>query len=199
MGRRASPRRRGTFWVVCGPSGAGKTTLLNRLRKRFSDLHYVPSYTSRPPRSAAERRAGRYKFISKEEFVKLIRENAFLEYALYAGNYYGTVKAPVNDHLAAGRDVIKEADVQGMRELRRRRLPGRLVGIFILPPSLEELERRLSGRGTESTAAQQRRLSAALKELGGLYFFDYIVVNRNVRESLARLDAMIQVERARRE
>ncbi|MCS6936981.1 MAG: guanylate kinase [Candidatus Bipolaricaulota bacterium] len=191
-------RSPGIFFVICGPSGAGKTTLLNHVRQRFPDLHYVPSYTSRPPRSAAERRAGRYRFVSVEEFQRLIRQRAFLEYAQYAGNYYGTARALVNDHLEAGRDLIKEADVQGMRQLRRRRLPGRLVGIFILPPSLEELERRLSGRGTEDPEAQRQRLSAALNELGGLHLFDYVVVNRNVRESVERLSAVIRVERARR-
>lgn len=195
---RKRPDREGIFFVICGPSGAGKTTLLNRLRKQFPDLRYVPSYTSRPPRSAAERRAGRYHFISQEEFQRLIRQDAFLEYASYAGNYYGTVRALVNDHLRAGRDVIKEADVQGLRQLRRRRLSGRLVGVFILPPSLEELERRLSRRGTEAPEAQRHRLAAALNELGELYLFDYVVVNRNLRESLERLSAVIHLERARR-
>ncbi|MCS6903343.1 MAG: guanylate kinase [Candidatus Bipolaricaulota bacterium] len=194
--RKRSP---GVFFVICGPSGAGKTTLLNRLRKRFPDLHYVPSYTSRPPRSAAERRAGRYHFVSLEEFQRLIRQRAFLEYAQYAGNYYGTVRALVNDHLRAGRDVIKEADVQGMHQLRRHRLSGRLVGIFILPPSLDALEQRLNQRGTEDPEAQRRRLSAALDELGELHLFDYVVINRHLRESLERLSAVVHIERARRE
>lgn len=195
--RSLARRRRGTFFVICGPSGAGKTTLLNRLRKKFSDLHYVPSYTSRPPRSPAERRAGRYRFISQKEFARLIKENAFLEYAIYTGNYYGTLRAVVNEYLSSGRDVLKEAEVQGLRELRQRRLAGRLVAIFILPPSLEELERRLTRRNTEDAQAQRQRLSAVLSELGGLDLFDYVVINRNVQESLQRLSAIIETERSR--
>lgn len=188
---------RGIFLVFCGPSGAGKTTLLHRLRKRFPDLQYVPSYTSRPPRNDAELRAERYRFITREEFERLIKANAFLEYAIYAGNYYGTVRQAVNEHLTMGRDVIKEAEVQGLRQLRRRRLPGRLVAIFVLPPSLEELEHRLIYRGTEDPDAQRRRLTAVLRELGGLDLFDYVVINRNVKESVERLSALVEVERAR--
>ncbi len=195
--RSRTRRRRGTFFVICGPSGAGKTTLLHRLRKRFSDLRYVPSYTSRPPRSPAERRAGRYRFISKQEFAKLIQKNAFLEYAIYANHYYGTLRVAVNDYLAVGLDVIKEAEVQGLSELRRRRLSGRLVAIFILPPSLAELERRLTHRNTEDAEAQRQRLAAVLSELGRLDLFDYVVINRSVQESLKRLSAIIETERSR--
>lgn len=184
------------FFVICGPSGAGKTTLLTRVRRRFPDLVYVPSYTSRPPRSPAELRAGRYRFISREEFERRIRQNDFLEYAIYAGNYYGTPRSEVQTLLASGRDVIKEAEVQGLRQLRRRRLRGRLVAIFILPPSLQELERRLDKRGTESARARRRRLAAVLDELGALDLFDYVVINRRVPESVERLSAIIRAERS---
>lgn len=192
------PEQRGVFFVLCGPSGVGKTTLLNRVRQRFPDLVYVPSYTSRPPRNPQELKAGRYRFISQDEFERRIRQNEFLEYALYAGNYYGTIRREVQALLVRGRDAIKEADVQGVRQLRRRRLAGRLVAIFVLPPSLEELERRLSKRGTESSTAQRRRLAAVLDELGALDLFDYIVINRQVTHSVERLSAVIQIERSRR-
>ncbi|MFN4218070.1 MAG: guanylate kinase [Candidatus Bipolaricaulia bacterium] len=184
------------FFVICGPSGAGKTTLLSRVRQRFPDLVYVPSYTSRSPRSPNELKAGRYRFISKEEFERRIRQNAFLEYAIYAGNYYGTARSEVQTLLASGHDVIKEADVQGVRQLRRRRLKGRLVAIFILPPSLKELEHRLDKRGTESSAARRKRLSAVLDELGALDLFDYIVINRRIAQSVERLSAIIRAERS---
>ncbi|MCS7197188.1 MAG: guanylate kinase [Candidatus Bipolaricaulota bacterium] len=184
------------FFVICGPSGAGKTTLLTRVRKRFPDLVYVPSYTSRPPRSPQELTSGRYRFISREEFERRIRRNEFLEYAIYAEHYYGTPRSEVYTLLAAGHDVIKEAEVQGVRQLRRRRLPGRLVAIFILPPSLEELEHRLDRRGTESVVARRRRLAAVLDELSALDLFDYMVINRRVTESVTRLCAIIRAERS---
>lgn len=187
--------KQGVFFVICGPSGAGKTTLLTRVRQRFPDVVYVPSYTSRPPRTPKELQAGRYRFISKEEFERRIRQNEFLEYAIYAGNYYGTSRSEVQTLLKSGHDVIKEADAQGVRQLRRRRFGGRLVAIFILPPSLRELERRLDKRGTESSAARRKRLAAVLDELGALDLFDYIVINRRVMESVARLSAIIQAER----
>jgi guanylate kinase len=190
-------RNQGVFFVICGPSGAGKTTLVTRVRQRFPDLVYVPSYTSRPPRSPRELKAGRYRFISREEFARRIRQNEFLEYAVYAGHYYGTARSEVRALLQSGHDVIKEADVQGVRQLRRRRLNGRLVAIFILPPSLKELEHRLDKRGTESSAARRRRLARVLDELGALDLFDYIVINRRVPESVARLSAIIQAERSR--
>lgn len=187
----------GVFFVICGPSGAGKTTLLTRVRKRFPDLVYVPSYTSRSPRSPQELKSGRYRFISKEEFERRIRQNEFLEYAIYAGNYYGTLRAEVQTLLKSGYALIKEADVQGLRQLRRRRLQGRLVAIFIVPPSLKELEQRLDRRGTESNAARRKRLAAVLDELGALDLFDYIVINRHLRTGVARLSAIIQAERSR--
>lgn len=186
----------GIFFVICGPSGVGKTTLVSRVRKKFSDLAYVPSYTSRPPRSPQELKAGRYHFISREEFERRIRREGFLEYARYAGHCYGTSRREVQALLRAGRDVIKEADVQGVRQLRRRRFGGRLVAIFILPPSLKELERRLDQRGTESSAARRRRLARVLDELGALDLFDYIVINRQVSQSIERLSAIIRAERA---
>ncbi|MCX8103445.1 MAG: guanylate kinase [Candidatus Bipolaricaulota bacterium] len=186
--------RKGVFFVICGPSGAGKTTLVTRVRQRFPDLVYVPSYTSRPSRGPKELTAGRYRFISKEEFERRIRQNDFLEYASYAGHYYGTPRSEVQTLLASGRDVIKEADVQGVCQLRRRRLPGRLVAIFILPPSLQALEYRLDKRGTESAAARRRRLAAVLDELGALDLFDYIVINRRIVQSVERLSAIIRAE-----
>jgi guanylate kinase len=185
----------GIFFVICGPSGAGKTTVLTRVRKRFPDLVYVPSYTSRPPRSPQELRSGRYRFLSKEEFEQRIRRNEFLEYALYAGHYYGTLRSEVQKLLESGRDVIKEADVQGVQQLRRRRVGGRLVAIFILPPSLKELEQRLNKRGTEGPAARRRRLERVLDELGALDLFDYIVINRQLARSVERLSAIIRAER----
>ncbi len=191
------PKKQGVFFVICGPSGAGKTTLVTRLRQRFPDLIYVPSYTSRPPRSPQELTSGRYRFISHEEFERRIRQNEFLEYAIYAGNYYGTPRAEVQTLLASGQAVIKEAEVQGLRQLRRRRLPGRLVAICIVPPSLKELEHRLDRRGTESNAARRKRLAAVLDELAALDLFDYIVINRHVRTSVARLSAIIHAERSR--
>jgi len=184
------------FFVICGPSGAGKTTVLARVRKRFSDLAYVPSYTSRPPRSLKELKAGRYRFISKEEFERRIGQSEFLEHALYAGHYYGTLRSEIQKLLESGRDVIKEADVQGVQQLRRRRFGGRLVAIFLLPPSLKELEARLNKRGTEGPAARRRRLERVLDELGALELFDYIVINRQIARSVERLSAIIRAERA---
>jgi len=178
--RRPVAQRQGCFFVVAGPSGSGKTTLISAMRERLANLVYSPSYTSRPIRSG-ETPSTNYHFISRSQFEEKIERDEFLEWALFNGNYYGTVKQEVQHYLKQGQHVIKEIDVQGMKQLdkKRRSIGGPLVSIFILPPSFEELEKRLTGRGTEKRAMQQQRLRTALDELKSVELFDYLIVNRD--------------------
>jgi guanylate kinase len=177
--RRPLAARQGSFFVVAGPSGSGKTTLISAIRERLPELAYSPSYTSRALRSG-EMPSKNYHFISRSQFEEKIQRDEFLEWALFNSNYYGTAKQEVQHYLKQGQSVIKEIDVQGMRQLdkKRRAVGGRLISLFILPPSLKELEKRLTGRGTEKRAMQQQRLKTAFEELKHVELFDYLIVNR---------------------
>ena len=183
--------RRGSFFVVAGPSGSGKTTLLADVRRRMPDLIYSPSYTSRALRPG-ETPSQNYHFLSRTDFEQMIERDEFLEWAIYNGNYYGMSRHHVQSFLRQGKNVIKEIEVQGMKQLnkKRRAIGGELVSIFILPPSLAELKRRLSNRGTESQAKLRQRLKTAQTELKAVELFDYLLINRDqtqASDALARL------------
>jgi guanylate kinase len=186
------PIHRGCFFVVAGPSGSGKTTLIQSVRDRFAELAYSPSLTSRP-RRPNEAQSSNYHFISREEFEAMIDREEFLEWALFNGNYYGTSQQEVQSLLRQGKHVIKEIDVQGMKQLdkKRRSIGGRLVSVFILPPSVEELKLRLSGRGTESRALREQRLKTAREELKAVGLFDYLIVNRDQRRAIETLGQVL--------
>jgi guanylate kinase len=188
---RRSVAHRGCFFVVAGPSGSGKTTLVTAVRQRIPELAYSPSYTSRALR-AGETPSKNYHFISREEFEGMIARDEFLEWAVFNGNYYGTSKRDVQSFLSQGQSVIKEIDVQGMKQLdkKRRAIGGRLISLFILPPSLAELKRRLSGRGTESRSRREERLKAAQEELKSVEFFDFLLFNR---EQDHAIDTLVQI------
>lgn len=187
--------RHGLLLVVSAPSGAGKTTLCKRLLAEESEISFSISYTTRPPRPK-EVPGKDYFFISRELFQKMIKEGAFLEWAEVYGNLYGTAKEPVLKALNQGRDILLDIDVQGAFQVREKLGPEAVL-VFILPPSLEELERRLRARSTEDEATLKRRLEEAKREIAQAHRFDYLVLNDILEEALFRLRAILHAERQR--
>ncbi|MBQ2135594.1 MAG: guanylate kinase [Clostridia bacterium] len=165
---------KGNIYIVSGPSGSGKDTLLAELFKRIDNIFFSISSITRPMREG-EKEGEKYNFISKEKFISMIGNNELLEHNNYVGNYYGTPKAPVLKASEEGKDVIIEVDVNGAAAIRSKLSD--TVSIFIMPPSFEELRKRLSGRGTESDEVIAERMYKALEEIGRAKEYDYIVVN----------------------
>ena len=182
---------RGLLIVLSGPSGCGKDTVLQELLRRREDTVVSISVTTRAPRPG-EVDGVHYFFRSKEEFLRLIGEDAFLEYAQYAGNYYGTPKDWVERQLQAGRHVVLEIEVQGAEKVLDKRPDA--VSIFLQAPSMEELERRLRGRGTESEETIRRRLQEAGRELARSVRYRYVVVNDTVTAAADRIDRILDAE-----
>lgn len=187
-------RRRGIIFIVSAPSGAGKTTLTRRTVEAFPDLSLSVSYTTRPPR-ANEVDGQDYHFIGEEQFFHLRDSGALAECAQVHGFFYGTPRAPLEEALAAGRDVILDIDVQGARQIKRAYPEA--VSIFILPPSWEELEARLRGRRTEEESTIARRLKRAREEAKELPLYDYWIVNDELERAVDTLKAIIIAEQAR--
>lgn len=181
-----TPERTGVLLIVCAPSGAGKTTLLRRLRQEFPNLGFSVSCTTRAPRPG-EKDGTDYRFLDRDEFARLRGEGYFAEWAVVHGNCYGTPRPPLEAMLRAGRDVVFDIDVQGAAQLRLNMPRSRCV--FVFPPSLEELERRLRGRGTDDEASIRRRLAAAAEEIRQAHWFDAWVVNDNPDAAYDRLRA----------
>lgn len=185
---------RGILFVVSAPSGTGKTTLVERLVKEVSDLQMSRSYTSRAAR-AGEADGVDYNFISREDFESRIGGGQFLEWADVFGNLYGTGVSDTESRLAGGCDLVLTIDVQGARQVRSRPIP--TVGIFVLPPSFDVLERRLRGRSKDSEEAMQRRLTTARDEVSAFDEYDYVVVNDDLASCVDRMKAIVIAERAR--
>ena len=183
---------KGTLYVFTGPSGAGKGTLISRLLTEDDRIFYSISATTRAPRSG-ETDGVQYYFLKKEDFEAKIAQNAFLEHAKYVDNYYGTLEAPVNEKLAAGKDVILEIEVQGAMQVHEKRPDA--VMVFIAPPSFEELASRLRGRGTEDEAKVLKRLETAKGELAQQDKFDYVVVNDTVDRAVEELHGILAKRR----
>ncbi|PRP90819.1 Guanylate kinase [Enhygromyxa salina] len=171
----SSERPRGLLLVVSSPSGAGKTTLCNRLRAEFPKIGFSVSYTTRKPRPG-ETDGVEYHFVSRERFQEMAAADEFAEYAMVHGNMYGTAARQVSDALAEGRDLLFDIDFQGGRQLRNR-FPNEVVLVFILPPSLRELERRLRRRATDADDVIAQRLKVARSELAHYPEYDYLIVN----------------------
>jgi guanylate kinase len=188
-----SARLRGTPFVVAAPSGTGKTTVCVALRERDPGLVLSVSHTTRKPR-AGERDGIDYHFVSDAEFQQLVAQDAFLEWAVYNGNRYGTSWRSIEAPLAQGRDVLLEIEVQGARQVRARLADARLI--FLLPPSLAELRRRLAGRATDTAAQVAARLDTARSELAAVEEFDYAVVNDDLERCVANVQAILAGERA---
>ncbi len=175
---------RGRLFVISAPSGAGKTTLVRRLVEQRPDLRFSVSYTTRPKR-AREVEGEDYFFVSQEEFMRLRDSGELLEHATVFGNSYGTSRKQVLGLLESGKDVLLEIDWQGAAQVRAN-MP-ECTSIFILPPSIPELERRLRGRGTDSEQVIERRLNEALDDISHWQEFDYVVINDDLDTAVAAL------------
>ena len=176
------------LFVIAAPSGAGKTTLVKALTTRNPELRFSISYTTRPKRRN-EAHGVDYLFVDKDEFDRLRAEGALLESANVFDNFYGTSRAQVEEHLAAGHHVILEIDWQGARQVREA-MPD-CITVFILPPSREELERRLRSRGTDTDAVIERRLRDALSDMSHWDEFDYVIFNDDLDQAVADLEAVL--------
>jgi len=186
----------GLLLVLSAPSGAGKTTLAHRLAAVEPDARFSVSATTRAPRGA-ERDGVDYHFVSRERFDELVSAGALAEWAEVHGNRYGTLATTVDEALAQGRIALFDIDVQGGVQLLGR-WPGRAVTVFILPPSMAELERRLRARSTDAEPVIARRLAAAREEIArGATRYDWLVVNDDLDRALADLRAIVARERAR--
>jgi guanylate kinase len=191
---RERPMNKGILVVVSGFSGAGKGTVMKRLMEKYDDYALSVSATTRKPRPGEE--DGReYFFRTRDEFEKLIEEDALLEYARYVENYYGTPRSYVEEQLQAGRNVILEIEIQGAMKIKEK-IPEALL-VFVTPPTVEELERRLTGRGTETAQVIADRLARASEEAEGMGQYDYILVNDTVEECVDHLHQIIVSEHSR--
>ena len=180
--------------VVSGFSGAGKGTLMKALLDQYDNYALSISATTRAPREG-EAEGREYFFKSREEFLRMIEEDALIEYAQYVGNYYGTPKDYVLGNMDAGKDVILEIEIQGALKVKEK-FPEAVL-VFVMPPSAGELKRRLIGRGTEPLSIIDARLKRAAEEAVGIEKYDYIIVNDDVNECAARLHALIQSQHCR--
>ena len=178
----------GNLYIVAAPSGAGKTTLVRLLLAQEQQVHLSISYTTRAPRTG-EQSGQDYHFVDADEFRGMIEREEFVEWATVHGNFYGTSKKWIADQLAAGRDVLLEIDWQGAQQVRL--LFPAAIGIFILPPSMAELTRRLTGRGTDSQEVIERRLGAAQAEMRHVGEFDYVIINDQLEQALDDLRAVV--------
>ena len=168
---------KGLAFIISGPSGSGKDTLLVELFKKCPQIKFSISSVTRDMREG-EKEGEKYNFISREKFEDMIKNDLLLEYNEYVGNYYGTPKLPVLEATEQGEDIMIEVDVNGASNIRKK-LP-EVISIFIMPPSFEELERRLSGRGTETEAVIKKRMENSLSEIKRATEYDYIVVNDDI-------------------
>jgi len=189
-------KRRGFLLVISSPSGAGKTTLSKRLLATFSDVSLSVSVTTRQPRPGEENGKD-YFFVDTESFGLMVNRRELLEHAKVFGNYYGTPRAPVEAALAAGRDVLFDIDWQGTQQLEQS-MGDDLVSVFILPPSIRELERRLNARGQDSPEVVAGRMAKANDEMSHWPEYQYVIVNEDLDESFERLKAILVAERLRR-
>ena len=183
---------KGGVFIISGPSGSGKDTLLVELFKRKPDIKFSISSITRDMRPD-EVEGEKYNFIPRDKFENMIENDELLEYNVYLGNYYGTPKVPVEKAVADGKDIFIEVDVNGASKIREK-LP-EAVSIFIMPPSFEELKRRLSGRGTESEEIIEKRMRRAIYEIKRAAEYDYIVVNDDIDTAVDDIISVISSSR----
>lgn len=187
-----SPLHKPLVYIISAPSGSGKSTLVNELLKSVSDLEFSISYTTRAPRGS-ETDGRQYYFVSRPEFEKMIREDAFLEHAEVFGNYYGTARRFLHDAEQNRRDLLLDIDVQGAEQIQRK-LP-EATSIFILPPDRKTLEERLRKRSEDCEEVIQRRLVTASREIENYQRYHYILVNDQLEDSIELLRAIVRGER----
>ena len=183
---------KGILIIISGFSGAGKGTLVKKLLQTYDNYALSISMTTRQPREG-DRHGVEYFFADKEQFEEKIKQAGFIEYASYCGNYYGTPKAYVEEQLAAGRNVILEIEIQGALKVKEQ-FPECLL-LFVTPPSARELERRLVGRGTETTEVIAKRLARASEESEGIEAYDYIVVNDDLDVCVEEIHCLVDCAR----
>ena len=186
---------RGNLIIISAPSGTGKTTILKRFFAEVKGVTFSVSHTTRRPRTG-EKDSVDYYFIDQETFKRMRVDKEFLEWAEVHGNFYGTSRREVNRHLTQGLDVFLDIDVQGARQVREA-AGGECFSIFIVPPSWEEQERRLTGRGTDSPETIRLRLENARKEMQDAGLYDYLIVNDTVEQAVDTLRAIIVAQRCR--
>lgn len=187
-------KQRGKLIVISGPSGVGKSTVIRELLSERSDIYFSVSFTTRAPR-VGEANGVNYNFVSKEEFEAMIARDEFLEYAQYVDNYYGTSLKVIEDKLSAGTDVLLDIEVQGAAKVRKK-CPD-AVFIFIIPPSFEELSRRIHGRHTDDESVIEGRLRQAREECKEIPNYDYLVVNDKVPHAANQIIAILTAEGCR--
>ena len=181
--------------IISSPSGAGKTTLTRRLLQEFSDFRFSVSHTTRLPRSN-EVDGQDYHFVSEEMFRQVLDDDGFAEWAEVHGNLYGTSVAEIDRARAAGKaGLLFDVDYQGARQIKEK-FP-HAIGVFILPPSMEELRRRLDARGSDDAASRKRRFEKAREEIEHYPFFDYMIVNDSLQQALAQLRGIVLAEGCR--
>lgn len=185
---------KGRLFVITAPSGAGKTSLIEALLKEDAALKLSVSFTTRAPRPG-ETNGREYHFVDEPTFVAMLNRAEFLESAQVHGHYYGTSQAVIRDTLERGHDLVLEIDWQGAQQVRR--LYPDCIGIFILPPSVDELERRMRARGQDTDAVIRRRLTNAQEEITHAPEFDYAIINKDFETAKQDLQAVIRVERLR--
>ncbi len=187
-------KQRGQLIVLSGPSGVGKSTVIAELFSQRKNIYFSVSYTTRPPR-VGEQDGVNYNFVTREEFEGMIARDELLEYAEYVNNYYGTSMKAIEEKLEAGVDVLLDIEVQGAAKVRAR-CPDALF-IFIIPPSFEELSRRLHGRHTDSEEVIAGRLAKAREESVQIPNYDYLVINDKVSNAVAEIEAILTAAQCR--
>ena len=185
----------GLLIILSGPSGCGKGTIVSRILNEREDTVLSVSVTTRAPRPG-EIDGFHYWFITAEEFDNMVQRNDLLEYAQYSGNCYGTPRTAVEEHIKAGRNVILEIDVQGALQVMQR--CDDYVSVFLTVPSMDELEKRLRGRGTEEESRVQARLTAAKEELEYVDRYQYRVLNDDLDEAVEQIHRIIETEKSRK-
>jgi guanylate kinase len=187
---------KGSIFVISAPSGAGKTTICKKILKADSAVRQSVSFTTRPPRKG-EINDEDYTFISEKKFRNMAAAEEFVEWAEVHGNLYGTSRRRLEGIMESGLDVLLDIDVQGARQIRQSLEGG--VFIFILPPSMPVLRKRLEGRGSNTKEDMEKRLNRAVDEIRDFTMYDYVIVNDRLRESVGRLETIISAERLRTE
>lgn len=184
--------RKGRVYIISGPSGSGKDTVMKKIFEKLPEIAFSISSITRPMRPG-EVEGEKYNFISRERFLEMIANDELLEHNIFVGNYYGTPKAPVVDCIEKGQDILIEVDVNGAVQIREK-MP-EVISIFIMPPSLEVLKNRLTGRGTDSAEVIEKRLNEALREIAGAVDYDYIVVNDDLDTAVNDFVSIVSVDK----